>query len=436
MITTFIYQLMMSVRRWLRISWPFVLLSLCSCAGIANMTASNMMATTSDPFMDAVAEPGAQPSAKTHPQIPHASISPPFSSRSFGPQQLVRPGTVRLTRDDLVAAGALQFAQAEQRVQIGPEDNLAIPISSVPKGRSDEYILQGGDRDHPVHYDDFNRLGLETEDTIAEYKDHLGKSYVKPTNKIAVYAPRFGAVSTITDLNANMTIHRVVGTHNMAAREDLRSRLAIDNRTQRGSSQSMRMRSRGSQLDAKAISIKAENSQRLAQHDRPEDPRMTRSYLVTSDLDQTNAAYISARIQAAANWTHDRRLIILAKDDQRNEHMAVFRPKSIVGSEDEKLTKGDMHIVKSADKAEARPGDVITFTIRFENRGDHKLNEIRIVDNLSPRLTYVEDSASSDRPGDLLVEDNDEGSLILTFVLDDPLPGKETGVISFQAEVK
>jgi hypothetical protein len=38
----------------------------------------------------------------------------------------------------------------------------------------DEYLFDGGDREYPVHYNSGNMVGVETEDTVAEFHDHQG----------------------------------------------------------------------------------------------------------------------------------------------------------------------------------------------------------------------------------------------------------------------
>ena len=79
---------------------------------------------------------------------------------------------------------------------------------------------------------------------------------------------------------------------------------------------------------------------------------------------------------------------------------------------------------------------MITFTIRFDNLGDRELRNIRIIDNLTPRLEYIDDSVTSDREGSINVDDNGEGSQVLRFELDEPLTGHTGGVISFQAKLR
>ncbi len=63
---------------------------------------------------------------------------------------------------------------------------------------------------------------------------------------------------------------------------------------------------------------------------------------------------------------------------------------------DERETAGNIQIVKLADRDVAQSGEVVTFTIRFQNTGDFDVYDVRIVDNLTPRLEYVPGTAKID----------------------------------------
>jgi uncharacterized repeat protein (TIGR01451 family) len=84
----------------------------------------------------------------------------------------------------------------------------------------------------------------------------------------------------------------------------------------------------------------------------------------------------------------------------------------------------------------AQSGDIVEFTIRYDNLGPNTVHHVRIADNLTPRLAYVDDSATSDREGRLVVQDNGEGSLVLVWELTNPLPPKTGGVVSFKARIR
>ena len=160
------------------------------------------------------------------------------------------------------------------------------------------------------------------------------------------------------------------------------------------------------------------------------------SFVGTGRFLQTERARIAAGIQAAAVWSRTQSPVIVAQADGLQEAYASFKPQELVGTDDEHLTKGELRIVKLADRKTAQPGDVITFTIRYDNLGDRDLHHIRIIDNLTPRLEYIADSATSDRESELDIEQNEAGSVILHFHVTGELPGHQGGVVTFKAKVR
>jgi len=69
-------------------------------------------------------------------------------------------------------------------------------VSGVAQGATKTKRWRHDEAIPPLDKSLLRRLGLDTEDTVAEYTDHLGRRRVKPTNRVAVYAPRFAAVRT------------------------------------------------------------------------------------------------------------------------------------------------------------------------------------------------------------------------------------------------
>ena len=62
-------------------------------------------------------------------------------------------------------------------------------------------------------------------------------------------------------------------------------------------------------------------------------------------------------------------------------------------------------------------------------RAEHELNDLRVIDNLTPRMEYVEDSAHSDRPGRLVVEEEREVLVVglnVPFAFSISLPPEES----------
>lgn len=68
-------------------------------------------------------------------------------------------------------------------------------------GPPDEYLCDGGDYGSPVGVKaDWSIEGLEQEDTVAHFDTLDGRVLVEPSNRVCIYAPRFGAVRRVVNL--------------------------------------------------------------------------------------------------------------------------------------------------------------------------------------------------------------------------------------------
>jgi len=352
-----------------------------------------------------------------------------------------------------VPTGAVQpvvhFSAAEERLDLG--DGLESPLSGSQAQRyPDEYLLDGGDRGQPVHYGLAERRGLETEDTVAEYSDHTGNRHTLPSNTVAIYAPRFAAIRSVTTPTGDVNIERLSGLQDVRHDSGMKFRTGPQRYARSERARGVRMRSRVSGVDNFDRQSGVEQVARLDSHTKLLNLYEEFSYLYQSQIHQADEAHLAAGIDAALHWTRTDSPVLMAQLDSAHQVHAKFRAAEMVGTEDEAPDPGRLKITKLADRATAEPGDVVTFVIRYENVGDRELYGIRIVDNLTPRLEYIEDSATSDRAGEIVVQDNDEGSVVLTFQMDDALPGHKEkdsaknrdkdirtfGVITFQCRIR
>ena len=95
-----------------------------------------------------------------------------------GVARLLPPGSARRPHISPVVDDArpVTFSQAEPRMPVQDDGSpIHDPSASWVTGGDhdrypDEFILDGGDRDYPVHYDAYHRLGLDTEDTVARFR--------------------------------------------------------------------------------------------------------------------------------------------------------------------------------------------------------------------------------------------------------------------------
>ena len=337
---------------------------------------------------------------------------------------------------------AVNFSYAEPRLPISETGQTVYepdnsPILGKPHEQyPDEYLLDGGDRDHPVHYQGQYRDGLETEDTISEYIDHTGKPHVKASNKVAIYAPRFASVRAVTTPSGETAIGRLAGMHESTRDSGVSNRVGPQHYIDSQRLSGVRVRSRASGVNAREGQLGTKNVASLTAHEQLLNTYEELSYFLRGEMLQSNEARLAAGIEAATTWTRDENPVVIATLDSLHEVTAKFRLAEIVGVEDPRKEAGRLEIVKVANRSTAKPGDIVTFAIRYENKGEREVTDVRIVDNLTPRLEYIEDSATSDRDGDIIVQDNDEGSLVLTFKLDAPLKEKTKGVVTFQCRVR
>ncbi len=367
--------------------------------------------------------------------------------RSHGPMQVVAPPAPVAAKRKRSATGVQPASHVDncppedcpqEDAFCPPCERIECPVGEVrliSKQYPDEYLCDGGDRNHPVHFDDLNMLGLDTEDTVAQYRDDTGKKHLKPTNKVCLYAPRLAAVAVIQHLNEGSRVDRAGGHTLLQRTPNLRSRVATLDHNQRNGTERLVTRVRGSGLESRSAAREVELDVAVSTHVQALVAMGAHSFLRTGQFKQVEEPAVADGVQAAGTWTKTQFPVISGQLESTGEMVSRNAPTELVGLEDKKQI-GRLRIVKLADKKQAEKGDIVTFTIRYDNLGERPLTEVTITDNLTTRLVYVDDSATSDRDGRLDTVDNGEGSLILRWTFDKPLEGKTGGVVTFQARVR
>lgn len=300
----------------------------------------------------------------------------------------------------------------------------------------DEYVFDGGDRGEPVHYFGTTRRGFETEDTIAEFRDHDGKNHVKASNRVAVYAPRFGSVRTITGPGIDVKVEKAHGSTDLSTIGNLHIENALMANVQDTPLLGVDARSRADGVETNLNPEVSKQSSRPSINRKVDQGMEGVSFINVGTLEMDEGAIISEQMQNALTWTRDQFPQLSASTSQSADVYSRIRVQATVGVEDNRKTKGQVRLIKLADRDTAVSGEVLTFTIHFENLGDFDVHDVRIVDNLTPRLQYVDGSAQTDALGEVIITPNGEGSQTLTFKLEDGLKGHESGTIQFQTRVR
>ena len=301
----------------------------------------------------------------------------------------------------------------------------------------DEYLCDGGDRALPVHYESFTRNGLDTEDTIAEFTEHTGKTRTRVSNRVCIYAPRMSTIRTISRPHEGMNLDEVAGVGHAAGTDQLHTRLKASLKVKNEMSGRVLVRSRASGLESEQVQGNVSQTKHLVVHEKLLNVYQDLGFVRFGKLETNDAARLNYGIRASLIWTREQYPVIAAKTDAAMTGTYEAHAATIVGIDDKKSDEpGNLRLIKLADKQSAKPGDIVEFTIRYDNMGVNTVHHVRIVDNLTPRLAYEDDSATSDRDGRLVVQDNDEGSLILIWELTNPLPPNTGGVVSFKARIR
>lgn len=390
----------------------------------------------------------------THPAPPSfsgmqpASASQPVSSGSpAGAVRLGRKGSsvrpVAFQAPEIACPpGAITSCPPEARWPVAGQNPYAagMPMMDVmlqpsPHLYPDEYLCDGGDRDWPVHYGEDTRLGLDTEDTVAEFVDHKGKEGLTKSNRVCVYSPRFAAVRSVSQPHEEGTFVEVAGMDHAGGGGEVRTRMSPTLGNRNVSLGNMAMRSRASGLESEQLASDLKQRQRPHAHDKVLNTFEDLNFFQSGLFEQSDMARLNLGIGAALVWSREQNPVIQGKVETAATGTFEVTATSLTVVE-ENDQPGTLRIVKVADRQTAEVGDIITFTIRYDNFGPNPVSVVRIVDNLTPRLEYVKDSATSEAAGRLVVQDNLEGSLILIWELAEPVPARSGGVVTFQTRVR
>jgi uncharacterized repeat protein (TIGR01451 family) len=300
----------------------------------------------------------------------------------------------------------------------------------------EEYLRDGGDAHAPAGVNlHWQVHGLDPEDTIAHFDTLDGRTVVEPSNRVHIYAPRFGAVRQVVSLVANEQ-HEILRTVDQpAGPQQYEEQRLAQTGTQRyqadgqvGVAPPVVFRSRqGDGAMSSAAGLRAFQVGWLPY----ENLRAIREGVVEA----SEAAMLAKGAQAAIAWEHRQAVQILLDRQAATAEVSDVSVQSI-------YTVGQppgnprLRLIKVASTPFAEPGEEIDFTLRFDNVGNQLIGNVTIIDSLSGRLEYVEQSAQCSLDATFSTEPNEAGSLVVRCEVTDPLEPGQGGVIRFRCRVR
>jgi uncharacterized repeat protein (TIGR01451 family) len=300
----------------------------------------------------------------------------------------------------------------------------------------DELVCDGGDRNLGVLVSpSWQVFGLDTQDTVAHFDTLDGRTLVEPSNCVCIYAPRFGAVRSITRLVSDEQIDTPNGMTLpiAAARQD-------------------------------DLKIAATNLQRYQPHGevgrrmpegftRPENPVPISNVLIPVGVqdnllpyanldiirrgifDDAEKARLAQAVAAAIEWTADQAVQVVI-EGQPGVPLTGDQRAQVVFTVEDKRHCPKLRVIKVASTQTARSGDIVDFTIRFDNIGDQPLGNIVLIDNLTPRLEYIDGSAQASVKAAFSTTVNPSQSLVLRWEIADAIERGDGGIVRFRCRVR
>ena len=301
---------------------------------------------------------------------------------------------------------------------------------------ADEYICDGGDLNDDVFVkQDWTVAGLDQEDTIAHFDTLDGKTDVTKSNCVCIYAPRFAAVRQVSvpifqeahERMADVVLPQKVNIHEenrgpktATQPEQLIAQIGLDQ------PQNFRDRNKGLLVDQATRLVLAADAFL---------PYENLMLIQRGEYDASEKARLAERTAAAIVWTDNKAVQVIIDGKPAVEARGLAKPEVTYTYETDGHPR--LRLCKIADKSEAQPGEVINFTLRFDNVGDQKIGNVTVIDHLIPRLEFIAGSAESTLKANFSTQEQIPGeSTVLRWEIEDPLEVNQGGIIRFQARVR
>jgi uncharacterized repeat protein (TIGR01451 family) len=312
---------------------------------------------------------------------------------------------------------------------------LALPLD----GRQSEYLADGGDSGLPTKIlSDWTVHNLDTEDTVAHFDTLDGRTLAEASNKVYLYAPRFRNIRKVEGLLNESQVTALVeaANHNRVVANTNRERIGFT--AQETKSNYARSKDAIVGVGGRNRSGGLGNTVTLTEYNNFEAIDSDSMMLRQSVFDLRNHENLSlVRAVAKANaWAGVQGIKIQVNELASMEQTGVDGVAAIFQIDDQQSRTSKLRLIKVASTDTAQTGEVVGFTLRFDNIGNQLVGNVTILDNLTGRLEFIQGSAMSSLPAGFAVQTNAGGSLTLRFEMTDPLKPGDFGIVSFQCRVR
>lgn len=299
----------------------------------------------------------------------------------------------------------------------------------------DEYIFDGGDRETRVDVlADWTVRGLEQEDTVAHYDQVDGRTVVVPSNRVPIYAPRFASVRKVYGVEQAQQRERMAGV-DAPTRISRHDELLVATTVIQPLQPDTRLGTK-TPVDFKDrnLGVEVGVGRHLGAFHNGFLPFEDFLFVRQGIFEQSEKVRLAESIDAAIAWTGKQAAQILV--DGRPVAVATGDVMPNEAVRYESSPKPRLRVIKLASKLDALPGEIIDFTLRFDNVGNETVGNVTVLDNLTTRLEFIPGSDQCSLPSEFKPVLNEGETHILRWEISDPLERAHGGIIRFKCKVR
>lgn len=316
-----------------------------------------------------------------------------------------------------------------------------VPAWRPPTARgpwpANEYLADGGDKMKPVYVEeDWTVHNLEIEDTVAHFDTLDGRTLVEPSNRVHLYAPRFGSVRKVEGIYSSGQVTVLSEARMQAGLEQRKHLEKIGFTAQETQTGFARTRHRLGGVGARAAIAGTDSATGLLGTGNYEAVLSEWNVLQGRMLGSAELLYLAEGALSARAWQGEEGVQVRIGQQVPMAAVKEEGAESIFVIKEDESRTSKLRLVKVASKKSAQPGDLVEFTLRFDNVGTEPIGNVTILDNLTTRLEFLPGSAESSLESGFVVQPNEGGSFTLRFEITDPLLPGEFGIVKFHCRVR
>jgi len=368
--------------------------------------------------------------------------SPPWVlHRTIAPENIVPPVPAQIPLNSMEVDPELRSAGQsvlEMRQTLQPNAWRPPHHTTVPGGRAHEYLVSGSDTGLPVRVDGWTVHNFGAGETIAHFDTLDGRVIVEPSNRVHIYAPRFVAIRKVQGVLREGQVTALVASRHQQTLGRNVGALQTGFADHEASTRFARMQDQLHGIEGQRRGARIGSAQGLVEYGNFQvvDSESMMLLQRVFGFDGSTRTQLERGALNARAWQGNEGIRV-----QVNE-LAPMTTTGIDGVAvyfqitDEQARTSQLRLIKVASRESAQPGEIVEFTLRFDNIGNQLIGNVTILDDLPGRLEFLPGTAVSSLAAGFAPQLNANGSLTLRFEITDPLTPGDFGVIQFQCRVR